>query len=62
LLAFNRRYSDTLALYLGLAAIGNAAHFDIKATMRHWSKWKRSIQQLHDYLEIKIGTPKAKPH
>ena len=46
--AFNRRYSGTLALYpasnsvqfslqsfnMGLAAIGNAAHFDIKATMR----------------------------
>ena len=46
--AFNRRYSGTLALYqsnntvqlslqsfnMGLVAIGNAAHFDIKATMR----------------------------
>lgn len=46
--ALNRRYSGTLALYqssntvqlslqsfnIGLAAVGNAAHFDIKATMR----------------------------
>ena len=46
--AFNRRYSGTLALYpasnsvqlslqsfnIGLAAVGNAGYFDIKATMR----------------------------